>query len=105
MYAKIDSSGELLLINDLGIELGDTPKEILDNLQNQNYDKNHIKFPNKRASDNEYEKRVRDVEAKTPSRFNADERRLFGASGCAGKVAVFAVRLDTYKIPKRNQVF
>ena len=105
LYAKIDSSGELLLINDLGIELGDTPKEILDNLQNQNYDKNHIKFPNKRASDNEYEKRVRDVEAKTPSRFNADERRLFGASGCAGKVAVFAVRLDTYPIPKRNQVF
>ena len=105
LYAKIDSSGELLLINDLGIELGDTPKEILNNLQNQSYNKNQIKFSNKRASDDKYEKRVRDVEAKTPSRFNADGRRLFGASGCAGKVAVFAVRLDTYPIPKVNKVF
>jgi len=105
LYAKIDLSGNLVLINDLGIELGDTPKEILDNLQNQNYDKGQIKFPNKLASDNEYEKRVRNIEADTPSRFNADKRRLHGASGCAGKVAVFAVRLDTYPIPKRNQVF
>ena len=30
---------------------------------------------------------------------------MYGASGCAGKVAVFAVRLDTYPIPKRNKVF
>ena len=105
LYAKIDLSGNLVLINDLGIELGDTPKEILDNLQNQNYNQGQIKFPNKLASDNEYEKRVRNIEADTPSRFNADKRRLHGASGCAGKVAVFAVRLDTYPIPKRNQVF
>ena len=41
----------------------------------------------------------------TPARFNADGRRLHGASGCAGKIAVFAVRLDTYPIPKRHQVF
>ena len=33
LYAQIDSNGELVLINDLGIELGDTPKEILSNLQ------------------------------------------------------------------------
>ena len=105
LYAKIDPSGNLVLINDLGIELGDTPKEILNNLQNQNYDQGQIKFPDKLASDNQYEERVRNIEADTPSRFNADKRRLHGASGCAGKVAVFAVRLDTYPIPKRNQVF
>ena len=105
LYAKIDLSGNLVLINDLGIELGDTPKEILYNLQNQNYNQGQIKYPDKLASDNEYEKRVRNIEADTPSRFNADKRRLHGASGCAGKVAVFAVRLDTYPIPKRNQVF
>ena len=105
LYAKIDTSGNLVLINDLGIELGDNPKEILYNLQNQNYNQSQIKYPDKLASDNEYEKRVRNIEADTPSRFNADRRRLYGASGCAGKVAVFAVRLDTYPIPKRNQVF
>ena len=105
LYAKIDKSGNLVLINDLGIELGDNPKEILYNLQNQNYNQDQIKYPDKLASDNEYEKRVRNIEADTPSRFNADRRRLHGASGCAGKVAVFAVRLDTYPIPKRKQVF
>ena len=105
LYAKIDLSGKLVLINDLGIELGDTPKDILNNLQKQNYNQSQIRYPDKLASDNEYEKRVRNIEADTPSRFNADKRRLHGASGCAGKVAVFAVRLDTYPIPKRNQVF
>ena len=44
LYAQIDSSGELVLINDLGIELGDTPEEILSNLQSQNYNKDQIKF-------------------------------------------------------------
>ena len=49
--------------------------------------------------------RVRDIDADTPARYNADGRRLHGASGCAGKIAVFAVRLDTYPIPKSQQVF
>jgi len=105
LYAQINSEGELVLVNDLGIELGTSPEDILTNLQDQNYNKDQIQFPNKLASDNEYQERIRDVDSYTPARFNADERRLHGASGCAGKIAVFAVRLDTYPIPKRNQVF
>jgi D-lactate dehydrogenase len=105
LYAKIDTHGHLILVNDLGIELGENPDEILTNLEAKNYTSNQIKFPNKLASDNEYKQRVRDVDAKTPARFNADGRRLYGASGCAGKIAVFAVRLDTYITPKRTQVF
>ena len=105
IYAQINLKGELEIVNDLGIELGDTPENILTNLQNKSYTKDQIKFPNKLASDNEYHKRVRDVDASTPARFNADGRRLNGASGCAGKIAVFAVRLDTYPIPKLQQVF
>ena len=105
LYAKITSKGKLILVNDIGIDLGIKPEEILTNLQERKYLKNHIKFPNKLASDNEYHQRVRDVEADTPARFNADGRRLYGASGCAGKIAVFAVRLDTYISPKRTQVF
>ena len=105
MFAKIESDGHLVLVNDLGIDLGQTPDEILTNLQNKNYTEKDIKSPNKLASDNEYQKRVRDVEASTPARFNADGRRLHTASGCAGKIAVFAVRLDTYVSPKRTQGF
>ena len=105
IYAQINLQSELVLVNDLGIDLGNTAEEILTNLQTHNYTKNHIQFPDKLASDNEYKKRVRDVNANTPARYNADGRRLHGASGCAGKIAVFAVRLDTYPIPKRQQVF
>ncbi|MBA66271.1 MAG: D-lactate dehydrogenase [Candidatus Marinimicrobia bacterium] len=105
LYAQVNSKEQLVLVNELGIELGNTPEEILTNLQKQNYNQDQIKFPKKFASDNQYQKRVRDIDKETPARFNADERRLYGASGCAGKVAVFAVRLDTYPIPKKNQVF
>lgn len=105
LFAKIESDGHLVLVNDLGVDLGQTPDEILTNLQNKNYTEKDIKFPNKLASDHKYQERVRDVEARTPARFNADGRRLHTASGCAGKIAVFAVRLDTYVSPKRTQVF
>lgn len=40
-----------------------------------------------------------------PSRFNADHRRLYEASGCAGKRAIFAVRLDTFEAEAQQQVF
>lgn len=105
IYAQIDENGELNLVNELGVELGDSPEEILNNLQSRRFSKKDILNPNKRASDNEYQERVRDVDAPTPARFNADGRRLYGASGCAGKIAVFAVRLDTYPKSKNTQVF
>ena len=105
LYAQINLEGKLLLVNDLGIDLGNTPEEILTNLQTHNYTKDQIQFSDKLASDNEYQKRIRNVDASTPARFNADGRRLHGASGCAGKIAVFAVRLDTYPKPKNHQVF
>lgn len=105
IYAQINEQGELTLVNDLGIDLGNSPEEILNNLQQKNYTEDQIKFPDKLASDNEYKDRIRQVDESTPARFNADGRRLYGASGCAGKIAVFAVRLDTYPAPKSHQVF
>ena len=105
LYAKINSKGELKLINDLGINLGSNPIEILNNLQNKNYDTNDIIYSDKLASDNKYSDIVRQINTKTPARFNSDTRLLYGASGSAGKIAVFAVRLDTYPKPKNNQVF
>ena len=105
LFAQISDQGELSLVNHLGIDLGETPEEILTNLQNKAYTKDQVRFPNKRASDDEYHERVRDVDADTPARYNADGRRLHDASGCAGKIAVFAVRLDTFPITKNQQVF
>ena len=105
LFAQIDSEGTLVLVNNLGIELGDNPDEILINLQNHDYSIDSIQYPNKLASDNQYQNQVRDVNANTPARYNADGRRLYEASGCAGKIAVLAVRLDTYPSPESSQVF
>lgn len=44
------------------------------------------------AHDHDYITRVREIDADTPARYNADPDRLFESSGCAGKLAVFAVR-------------
>lgn len=105
LFAQIDAQGELQLINHLGINLGNTPEEILQRLERGKYRARDIDQGMQQASDHEYATRVRDIDASTPSRFNADPRRLFEASGCAGKLAVFAVRLDTFPSEKQQQVF
>ena len=105
LYAKINKNGNLELVNELGINLGSSPEEILDNLQNQNYKEADVFNNNKLGSDNKYSEIVRQIDKNTPSRFNSDSRLLYGASGSAGKIAVFAVRLDTYISPKENKVF
>ena len=105
LYAKVNTDGKLELINELEINLGSSPEEILNNLQNKNYDKLDVINSNKLASDNKYSEIVRQVKSTIPPRYNADERLLYNVSGCAGKLAVFAVRLDTYTKSKKNQVF
>jgi D-lactate dehydrogenase len=105
LYAQINEIGELELVNELGINLGKKPEEILLNLENINYKNSDFKSEQKRASDQDYEEIVRGVDKNTPARFNSDTRLLYGVSGSAGKLAVFAVRLDTYKAPKKKRVF
>ena len=105
LYAKVNANGRLELINDLGIHLGKTPEEILENLQLKNYKTSDVINTKKRASDDGYIDIVRNINSNTPSRFNSDPRLLYGASGSAGKIAVFAVRLDSYEKPKKNKIF
>ncbi|RZG88298.1 D-lactate dehydrogenase [Acinetobacter sp. WCHAc060033] len=105
LYARVNDSGELELVNHLGVNLGETPEQILTALENKNYQSHDI-INNSSccASDQRYSHDVKQVDENTPARFNADPSRLFEASGSAGKVCVFAVRLDTFeKIP--SQVF
>ena len=105
LYAKVNENGRLELINDLGIHLGKTPEEILENLQLKNYKTSDDINTKKRASDDGYIDILRNINSNTPSRFNSDPRLLYGASGSAGKIAVFAVRLDSYEKPKKNKIF
>ncbi|WP_349927147.1 D-lactate dehydrogenase [Acinetobacter sp. A1-4-2] len=105
LYARVNETGQLELVNHLGIQLGSTPEEILSRLENQQYQLTDIKNDQHCcASDHRYAHDVTQVDENTPARFNADPSRLYEASGSAGKVCVFAVRLDTFeKIP--SQVF
>lgn len=105
LYAKVDKRGELILVNELEVNLGSSEEEILNNLENGNYNESDIIYSDKLASDNKYSEIVRQVDSNIPSRFNSDSRLLYGASGSAGKIAVFAVRLDTYAKPIKNKVF
>lgn len=105
LYGQVDDSGTLRLVNHLGIRLGDSPEEILDRLERGTYDAHDIVHDtNRAASDQNYGAHVRQVDADTPARFNADPGRLFEASGSAGKLVLFAVRLDTFPAEK-SQVF
>ncbi|MGE6243420.1 D-lactate dehydrogenase [Ectopseudomonas guguanensis] len=97
LYAQVKDDGSLELVNHLGIDLGDSPEEILTRLQNGDYTPQQVRNEeHAKASDARYGEHVRDVDADTPARFNADPSRLFEASGSAGKLCLFAVRLDTF---------
>ena len=103
LYAEVRDDGSVALVNHLGLDLGDDPEEILARVE-----RGDLPAPaptNAWASDREYVDHVRDVEAQTPARFNADPRRLHESAGCAGKLAVFAVRLDTFEAEKETAVF
>ena len=105
LYAKVNKEGKLELVNELDINLGSNPEEILFNLENKNYNNSDILNSKKLASDDKYSEIVRGVDQSTPARFNADKRLLHSASGSAGKISVFALRLDTYEAPKKSKVF
>lgn len=105
LYARINEDGTLELVNHLGIDLGGDPETVLTRLEAGDYSQADIEETNLKASDTDYHRRVREIDEPSPARFNADKRRLYEAAGCAGKLAVFAVRLDTYPKTTQEKVF
>ncbi len=104
LFAQVNADGELQLINHLGIELGEDPDTILQRLDTGEL--GQLTRNNTRVgSARDYTAHVRDIAADTPSRFNADPAKLYEASGCAGKIAVLAVRVDTFALPQQEQTF
>ena len=97
LFASVNSNGKLELQNKLGVNLGKNPEDILKNLDNHHFNDENIKNSNFKASSKDYSSIIKDINANSPARYNADKKRLYDASGCSGKVAVFAVRLDTFE--------
>lgn len=105
LFAQVDGSGQLRLVNHLGVQLGTTPEEILERLDRHDYTDADIAVDAGKGHDHDYGAHVRDVHADTPARYNADAKRLHEASGCAGKLVLFAVRLDTFPADKDTTDF
>ncbi|MEM0895360.1 MAG: D-lactate dehydrogenase [Verrucomicrobiota bacterium] len=106
LFARIDQEGQLQLVNHLGIRnLGETPEEIFARLEQGIIPDTDLEAMEVPASDRDYAQRIRKLDAGFPNRYNADPNRLHDVSGSAGKVAAFAVRVDTYPVPEKKQVF
>lgn len=105
LFARVESNGTLVLVNRLGIALGDDPETILHRLETEQYGPGDIEPDAGPASDHGYDQHVRDIHSDLPARFNADPSRLRDVSGCAGKLIMFAVRLDTFVLQRDTRVF
>lgn len=106
LFARVDADGSVALVNHLGIALGDDPETILSRLDRGDYAETDIQHDTGLlASDPDYSTLIRDIEAPLPGRFNNDARLLYETSGSAGKLCVFAVRLDTFPGSGRPGVF
>lgn len=106
LFARVTASGELQLVNHLGVNLGQDAEQMLARLDRGEFDAENIEHdPNCWGSDRDYARRLREIDSDVPARFNANPERLFEASGCAGKVVVFAARLDTFPKDPRTRVF
>ena len=104
LFARVDEHGKIQLVNHLGIDLGTDPTHILDRLQRGEWDAADVTPPPPDSTGTAYAEHVRQL-ASTPARFNADPTFLHEASGCAGKLMVFAVRTRTFPLEKDKATF
>ncbi|XPE64802.1 hypothetical protein ACNKHU_13115 [Shigella flexneri] len=71
-YSRINEDGKLTLVNHLGIDLGETPEQILSKLDDDRIKDDDVRHDGRHAHDYDYVHRVRDIEADTPARYNAN---------------------------------
>ncbi|MBL8268611.1 D-lactate dehydrogenase [Steroidobacter sp.] len=106
LFARVTANGELQLVNHLGVSLGQDAEQMLARLDRGEFNAEDIEHDSNRwGSDRDYARRLREIDSDVPARFNANPERLFEASGCAGKVVVFAARLDTFAKEPSTRVF
>jgi len=105
LFARINESGQLELVNHLGIELGDNPIRALAKLDTKRIPENFVQHDGRAGHFRAYQDIVRDIDADTPARHNANPAQLYDASGSAGRIAVFAVRVDTFPNDGETAVF
>ena len=104
IFARVDEDGRIHLVNHLGIDLGTDPTHILDRLERGQWDAADVTPPPPDSTGTAYADHVREL-VDSPARFNADPTFLHEASGNAGKLMVFAVRVRTFPLEKDKATF
>ena len=104
IFARVDEDGRIRLVNHLGIDLGTDPTHILDRLERGQWDAADVTPPPPDSTGTDYADHVREL-VDSPARFNADPTFLHEASGNAGKLMVFAVRVRTFPLEKDKATF
>lgn len=104
VFARVDEQGRAHLVNHLGIELGSDPEQVLDRLQRGDWSPADVTPPPEDTPQTGYAEHVRQL-VDSPARFNADPTFLHEASGCAGHLMVFAVRVRTFPLEKDPVTF
>ncbi|MGY5766580.1 D-lactate dehydrogenase [Brachybacterium sp. DNPG3] len=108
IFARVDEDRRIHLVNHLGINLGadpgTDPLRVLDRLERGEWDAADVTPPPPDATGTAYAEHVRRL-ADTPARYNADPTFLHEASGCAGKIMVFAVRTRTFPLEQDKAAF
>lgn len=97
LFAQIDEDGNLKLINNLGVDLGSSPEEIFQNLENKSYVTGQNEAWQGKIWAENYAENLRDTTSPTPTRYNGNPEYLHESAGCSGKLVVFAVRLPTFE--------
>lgn len=104
LFARVDEHGKAHLVNHLGIELGEDPEHILERAQRGDWDPASVTAPPEDTTGTDYAEHVRQI-TDTPARYNANPKFLFEASGSAGKLMIFAVRVRTFPLEKDTATF
>lgn len=105
LFARVTSEGQVELVNHLGIALGADSEAILAALERGDFPQEAMSAATAVASCRDYADHIRDVNADSPARYNANPAMLFEASGSAGKIMVIAVRLDTFPKDRQTATF
>ena len=104
LFAQINEEGKLELVNHLGIDLGDTPEEILTNLQGHHYQKK----TSRKTQAKDTTTPIATMSAKwtsRPPRVSCRPGAPLRSVRLRGQTDGFAVRLDTFPQEKQTAVF
>lgn len=105
LFVCINEDGKLMLVNYLGIDLGEMLEQIFSKLDDDCIKDDDVCYDGCYVYDYDYVYCVCDIEVDMFVCYNVDFDWLFEFFGCVGKLVVFVVCFDIFEVEKNQQVF